>query len=533
MRSLLCVLCLLLLPVLGADSSPATHKRDLQRALAAGDRERLARSIAGLRKMGGKEAVTVLLDTAQKLQRLHEGLYWLFVDGIASFGDREALEAIGQFIVKRGKTIVAQNILFALQRNRLSTAAAALIPVIHEAPRQLAFVAIRQLAEIRVPEVVDALIARLKTADEKDTELRRRLAGSLTNITGQRFGSSAANWEAWWSANRNAPLKGAARRQGRTGTAIDELDATRRAQIIGLEQMPKRRIVVIKGKCVDWERFDHNFDHIEHLLEQMGLPHTVITKEEVNAGYRFDQTMVVCINCMMWREHCVCPKCKPGEYTGNRLRKCTGCNIHKLVTYDFKKPARDRLKAFVERGGYLFTEDWVMEELLQKIYPAYLGAGPKLQESDVKALPGRTATMHPYMEGVFRQDKKTVLASSHRGKGKTVAVKPEQNPRTYFTRSKHKWKIDLDSPAIEVRNKRTVTTLLYSPELERMAGGNGALAVTFKPGRRSGVVLHILSHFGKQTTLNSEYGIQNLLLNFLIDANLARGAAMAHRAEAK
>ena len=78
-----------------------------------------------------------------------------------------------------------------------------------------------------------------------------------------------------------------------------------------------------------------------------------------------------------------------------------------------------------------------------------------------------------------------------------------------------------------------MTALLRSPEVERMAKGNGALAVTFKPGKgsRSGVVLHILSHFGKQTSQDAEYGIQNLLVNFLIDANLNRGRVLTKAAK--
>jgi hypothetical protein len=526
-------LFLLLLPALGAERDLGELKQDLKKSLATADTKLATRTIAGLRALGGEKAVAALTEVAVRFEKRDEEFYWLFVEGIASFGDKPALEAVGNFIVKQAKHPVAQDVLFALERNVISTKCAALIPVLAKAPEALALAAIRQLAKIRVPDAVDALIARLKATTDAQAELRRNLAGALANITGQHFGPSAANWESWWAQNRAKPLTGASH-EGRTSTAIDELDATRREQVIGLEKMPKRRIVVIKGKHVDADHFDHNFDHIERLLEQMALPHTVITKEDFEAGFQLSESMVVCINCTMWREHCVCPTCKPGDYTGDRLHQCTGCNKHDPRKYDFSPAACERLKKFVDGGGYLFTEDWVLEELLAKIYPELLGAGAKLRPADVKALPGANAAMHPYLEGVFRHDKDIVLAGEHREKGKTTVRKPEEDARTYFARSNHRWKIDLDSPAVTIRNKSAVTVLLQSPDLAGMARGDTALAVTFKPGkgRRTGAVLHILSHFGKQTSQDSEYGIQNLLLNFLIDANLHIPAPLA-KAEGK
>ena len=68
--------------------------------------------------------------------------------------------------------------------------------------------------------------------------------------------------------------------------------------------------------------------------------------------------------------------------------------------------------------------------------------------------------------------------------------------------------------------------------------GDDATAITFFPGaewksvigtggfeqdrrkmKRGGRVVHVLSHFGKQQSQDDEYALQNLLLNFLIEAN--------------
>ncbi len=504
-----------------ADKSIAAYKQDLRKALAAGDTKALGGVCAALRTVGGAEAVAVLTEQLEKSTAQTE-VYWLLIDGVAAFGDAPALSAVGKFIVERAKSPVARDVLFALDRNRLSTKASALIAVMDGCPEDLALGAIRQLGEIRVPETVDALIARLKKTKEEERTLRRYIAGALANITGEHFGTSVVNWEGWWKGHRGRPLTGKKASERTTGTAIDEADSIREEQIIGLEKLPKRRIVVIKGKCVDDKRFDHNFDHIENLLAKMDLPHTVITKEDFEAGFALTESMVVCINCMMWRTHCVCPTCQPGNYTGDRLHQCTGCNKHDLREYKFSGAAVERLKKFVEGGGYLFTEDWVLEELLERAWPELIGAGLKLPDKNVKAVPAQGRAGHAYLEGVFRPPQEIVVTGKHREKGRTVVKPPEEDARTYFSRATHTWKIDMDSPSITVKKKGEVEVLLTSPELGRLARGNDALAVTFRAGkgRIRGAVLHILSHFGKQTSQDSEYGIQNMLLNFLIDANI-------------
>ncbi len=50
--------------------------------------------------------------------------------------------------------------------------------------------------------------------------------------------------------------------------------------------------------------------------------------------------------------------------------------------------------------------------------------------------------------------------------------------------------------------------------------GSRAVALTFRPrGKAGGAVLHVLSHFGKQKTQDDEFALQNLLLNFILEAH--------------
>ena len=230
MRRIIFLLIFFSLPVYGGENSIKALKQNLRKALASGEEKVIARALAALRKYGGKEAMGIVLDYAGKVYGRDESVYWLMIDGIASFGDEEALAEIGRFIVRKAKSGLAHDVLYALERNRLSSKCAALIPVLHEGPDAFVRRAVRQLADIRVPEVVDALIARLKKTKKTQTELQRYLAGALSNITGKHFGTSVVNWEGWWAGNRDKPLTGRIREGRTTGTALDDLFAEHDAQ---------------------------------------------------------------------------------------------------------------------------------------------------------------------------------------------------------------------------------------------------------------------------------------------------------------
>jgi len=115
-------------------------------------------------------------------------------------------------------------------------------------------------------------------------------------------------------------------------------------------------------------------------------------------------------------------------------------------------------------------------------------------------------------------------------------------------------KIDDESPDLIVKKPDLVDVLIVSPDLphqpDKKARGYGTgktgapVAVTFaygpggasKPSRSlgrgyatstytqggGGRVLHVMSHFGKQQLESDEFVLQNLILNFLLEANQRR-----------
>ena len=94
-----------------------------------------------------------------------------------------------------------------------------------------------------------------------------------------------------------------------------------------------------------------------------------------------------------------------------------------------------------------------------------------------------------------------------------------------------------------IKNRARVIALLGSSEVKPRDPKDkkkavSVVALAFRPGsgktapigsgkRKAppgtpGVIVQVLSHFGKQHSSEDEFSLQNLLLNFLIDSNTAR-----------
>lgn len=183
--------------------------------------------------------------------------------------------------------------------------------------------------------------------------------------------------------------------------------------------------------------------------------------------------------------------------------------------------AVQKIKKFVGEGGYLFSEDWALTEILERAWPEFVGTGKFMigDTVEVNAAPGSTS--NPYLRKIFAKE----LVEGKKG---TQLIGK-------FDKVKHEWKVDEDSPAINIKDEKSVTVLLESEKIGKDYGSS-AMSITFvvEGGRvskwiptglakelnkiRGGRVLHVVSHFGKQKSQDDEYTIQNLLVNFMIEA---------------
>lgn len=201
-----------------------------------------------------------------------------------------------------------------------------------------------------------------------------------------------------------------------------------------------------------------SFDHMENVLEELGLPYTLRAPFEL-ADHDLSRHKVVFWNC--------------GE---NVLRPHEQERVVAAV--------RD----FVERGGYLFTTDWALANLLMPAFPGRLrtrGRLKPLPELIVPVEPAEGKASHPLLEGVFDGV------------------------------SRPRWWLEQASFDVEVARRGHVEVLVEAPSLATPPWERStAVVVTFTHGR--GRVLHALGHYYQQKgNVSGAVGAQRLPLNFV------------------
>lgn len=519
----------------GADAI-SSSKKDLRMALRHRDEKATVKAIRELVSVGGKQSISVFLKILLRFPRGEERLYWMLLQGATSYHDTGALTELAHFIIAKKNTGVSRDLLFALAQNSSVEVLVVLKEVLKKGPYDLQLMAVDQISNIKHPSSVDALLDAWKVIRKKSGHetLVKRISQSLSALTGQTMGTMYENWQGWWSQNRRNGLKGGSGDSEKTtGTVIDRLGKNRRSEYEELKKLPKERILVIKGTPCKVKGVDHNFDHIEDTLDSLGIPHTVVTKREFNdKNFSLKGRMMILINCSLSWEHCACPTCKAGGSTVQRLQQCTGCDKHDIVTDKISPDGVKKLQYFAAAGGYLFTEDWVLVEVLEKAWPGLVRKGdPTREEMTVNVLPGRFHGSHSYLRGIFGFKKKE--ESSGGGKaGRSTVLRGLDEA---LEKIKHTWKVDRESPSIKIVSPYKVSKIMASPELAKQMKGNDCVAVTFSvvggnrrptTGRkmgevsemRGGRVLHVISHFGHQKSTEDEFTLQNLMINFILEA---------------
>ncbi|MHC4392063.1 MAG: hypothetical protein ACYS22_12205 [Planctomycetota bacterium] len=503
----------------------------LKKALGSGDISAVDKAVYTIREVGTKKGADILIGFAKKMPPGQEQLYWRLVNGASSFRDFEGLERVGKTIEKGGA--IGRDLLYAMQNNRS--------PEVPEAVHRQALLggaidiqlmAADQLGAIKRVEAVDVLLDGYEKFEKKGGELAMRIERALANLTGADLGGSE-NWRKWWEIARAEGLKKDKNSSG-TGTVVDTIDDPRFPEIEELTKLTKDQILVMTTDCPR-SAAACNFDNIGGLLDQMDIPYTPVTKQQLEKGQiSLDGVLAVLLTCTQINDHCTCPTCvaSSGPKT-NRMTQCTGCDKHDLTNHKMKPEGIKKMQAFVQRGGYVFTEDWGVADLLADAWPKFVKKGKSLKGRSARVTPARGQTSHPLLRGVFI-DPDVAEKSGEEEKGGTVGRNPGDEPLDIGTIERF-WTIDDESPLLEIVSKGKVTVLMSSPDLAKDEGAAlSAVAVTFLPGGaagekgavqgkletvRGGRVLHVLSHFAKQKSDQDAFALQNMLLNFLMEAH--------------
>jgi len=183
-----------------------------------------------------------------------------------------------------------------------------------------------------------------------------------------------------------------------------------------LDDMHAADVIVVSG----------GYDHIEQVLESSDTPFTLVQPEMLDkAKLRPDQ--VVFINC-------------PGILNKKGLRK---------------------LEGFVRSGGFLFTTDWALRNVIEPAFPGFLEYNDRPTLDEVVRI-----------EILDRED--TILQS---------VLDEQDDPQ---------WWLEGSSYPIKIRNFGHVRVLIQSKQLGERHG-ESPVFVSFDYGE--GQVYHMISHF--------------------------------------
>ncbi len=402
--------------------------------------------------------------------------YWILITGLAKISSAEGVEELEKAILaKGGDAALKRDLMMSLQFNSSEPANGGLLKIAAEGTPDLQVTAMDELVRRGLRDSIPVLI-RISSLEKKknSSEVARQARMGLINLTGTDLGSSE-NWTAWWEKNKET-FKVGDPPHGERDTVVAMIKRNRLTDYEELKKGKQDEVVVLLG----------DYDGVQDVVEGLKIPHLVIARATLG---RQDLS-----------------KCKA------LIVNCTAYKSERL-----KKGDLEKIRQFVASGGYLFTSDWGMADVLEDAFPGYIQRGAETQKMNVAIFPKKGSTGHPFLREVFARE--------------------EEDPQDDGPIEKaidRGWEIDAQSYTLAVDPKKVVV-LVEAPELQANHQF-GAVAVTFSPGAsaasigatggvyeelsqiKGGKVLHVLSHFSKQKNKNDGYTLQNMLLNFLIEA---------------
>lgn len=539
----------LALPLIGQDAKP---EEKFRKALAAQNEKALEEACRELVAIGTPPMAKVILGSLAT-PKLETDIYWILIRACAAFGTTDGLQEVAEYVVRHKGQPASRDLAMALHNNFNVQVEGALIHILREGNEELRLLALDHLADIGRKDSVTAIIELLKKEGDRpaSTEVRRRMFIALAGLTGQDFGESLSNWTGWWEVNSGKPWEEIKKKEESGGGS--DFGYTRASD---LDKVREQKVLLIHGTPCKKKGCPHDLDsNVAGAIEGMAITLDKVAKKEwekdhgkLDSGEPFKASDYIAIiaMCTQINEHCACPKCVPGGDENNRMHQCQNCGEHDNVIDAMGKKGIEKIRKYVEAGGYLFSEDWVLEEILSKAFAEYVKTGKDLKEQDVPVLPKPGSGSHPYLRKIFV---KPPTKANKEGGGTTTGEGED------VSGIDHEWHIDKESPAIVIVDAKKVTTLLFSETVGNQAdkGGSDAVAITFAYGKglstemakdpiatggapvqnrekmTGGRVLHVLSHFGKQGGRGAagdkgEATLMNLMVNFLSEAAARRKA---------
>ncbi|MFX1374244.1 MAG: hypothetical protein ACFFA0_00390 [Promethearchaeota archaeon] len=184
-----------------------------------------------------------------------------------------------------------------------------------------------------------------------------------------------------------------------------------------LKKVKDSSIIIVTG----------SYDRVENVLGMIKVPYVLIEPEEISQ-IELNPDQILIINC-------------PGDI------------------YDEALP---KVKDFVKRGGFLFTTDWALQNILERIFPEFVKYNQRPTTDDCVAVQVVDKS-NKFLEGLFKTDEEPI------------------------------WWLESSSYPIHILDKKKVKILVKSKEMEEKYG-EAPIVITFEYGD-GGTVLHMTSHY--------------------------------------
>lgn len=466
----------------GVPDEWAQALRRLQEALGGRDEARLEQAVARVAADDSARAVEALVRAARSAP---SPAYWTILVGMARVSSPAALAALGKEILEGKVPELRRDLILPLRLSEAPGAVELLKRILREGSPELQVSAMDELVD---RERLDAGPLLLDLADrdpQEERELTRRVFKALRALAKEDppAGGPPA-WRRWWAqveARAAGQPPPALPPRGVGQTVADSIRRTRVTDYEELKRGKKEEVLVIPGAN----------DAIEDVLYRLSIPYTVVGRDQFegsvtsrSAGINFSKFLAIFINC---------------------------------GTADWSPSNVEKIRKYVGEGGYLFLTDLATLSVARHAFPGYLDFGKgTLPDMTVNIVPWKGSTGHPYLRGV------PVLAQQNlqgRLGGKTIWIIDSGGTTLGFDASKVVPLIQ----GIELQDRRkppaVALTFTYGPDPKPFLESVklGGLIEEFERSS-GGKVLCVLGHFRKQPQGEDGFALENLLINFLIEA---------------
>lgn len=297
---------------------------------------------------------TILADESWEVRRQ-------FVVELNDQGDPAAIPVLAS-LVRDKDWRVATAAIATIGTFGIASDLALLEPLLRHRDWKVRATAYEAMGRLRAAKAIPHLSHGL---EDKDPVVRSVCLANLQILTRQDIGPEPKAWRRWWlkhgrdlhlrKRSRMTPEEKKAEESERSKSRYAH-DKYRFERKHGVEILQKARILVVKGA----------WDHVEIVLDHLDIPHTAIRAQQVKE-VGLNPNQVVLVNC-----------------EGN-----------------IDKGAQERLRWFVNVGGYLMTTDWALTKTVEPCFPGYMAQYSGSTTGNDVVVVEETNPGHPFTAGIF------------------------------------------------------------------------------------------------------------------------------------